>query len=308
MNEENSTPIKERKIQILVNGQEVSEALIWQELQILLERYSREMSPLEMEKVKDKMESDARENAVEHVLLMEKARAEIKEVCPEEVEVRFAALKVQHGGDEAFHKRFETGPEDEVKIKVDLESTLRLEKYFEVLCKDVVRPAEADSKAYYEEQKEQFLIPEMVHATHMVQHPSPGGPVEKIYTDLLDVHKRLKAGEDFDVLAGQYSHCQDGGRDLGYFARGQMVQSVEDVAFSLPIGEFSDVFESEFGYHILKVLDHKSATYREFKDVRIDIESWLFEARKNEAIGAVVDTLRAEAHIENLEGLDAQPC
>ena len=86
-----------------------------------------------------------------------------------------------------------------------------------------------------------------------------------------------------------------------YFARGQMVQAFEDVAFSTPVGEFSNVFQSEFGYHILKVHDHRDAVIREFKDVRHDIEAMLFDERKNDAIGTVADELRAAARIENLE-------
>lgn len=301
MSEENTTVEEEQKVQILVNGEEVGEALIQQELQMLRERYSREMSPPELEEKKAKIESDARENAVERVLLMQQARKEIKEVSPEEIEARFTALKGQHGGEEEFQKRFELKPEDESKIKEDIEGGVRLEKYFDVICKDIARPTEVDSQAYYDEHKEAFLVPEMVHAAHIVQHPDPDSPMEKIYADLLNIRERLRQGEDFDALAQECSHCQDGGHDLGYFARGQMVQAFEDVAFVTPIDECSDVFQSEFGYHILKVLDRKPEACREFKEVRYDIESMLFDVWKNNAIGAVADKLRAEALIENLE-------
>jgi parvulin-like peptidyl-prolyl isomerase len=130
-------------------------------------------------------------------------------------------------------------------------------------------------------------------------------PMERVYAELLNVRERLKAGEDFDALAQEYSHCQDGGHDLGYFARGQMVQTFEDVAFATPAGGISDVFQTEFGYHILKVRDRKPGGCREFKDVRYDIEGMLYEERKNEAIGAVADELRATADIQNLEIVEA---
>jgi len=292
---------KENKNPVLVNGEEVPEALIEQELQMLRERYSSEMSYEEMEGEREKIESDARENAVERVLLMQKAREEIKTVPPEEIEARFTALREQHGGEEEFRKRFELAPGDEERIKADIEDGVRLEKYFDEICKGAQRPGEEDSRAYYEGCKEEFTVPEMVHAAHIVQHPSPDAPMEKVYAELLNVRERLKAGEDFDALAQEYSHCGDGGHDLGYFARGQMVQSFEDVAFSTPAGEFSDVFQSEFGFHILKVHDRKDAARREFKDVRYDIETMMFDERKNDAIGAMADRLRAVARIENME-------
>ena len=125
--------------------------------------------------------------------------------------------------------------------------------------------------------------------------------MEKVYAELLNVRERLNSGEDFDTLAQEYSHCQDGGHDLGYFARGQMVQSFEDIAFKTAVGDYSDIFQSEFGYHILKVLDQKPETLQEYEEVRYDIEGMLYEARKNDAIGAVADELRGAATIENLE-------
>ena len=290
-----------KKEPILVNGEEVGEALIQQELQMLRERYAQEMSPSEMEGKQARIESDARENAVERVLLMQKARDVVTDVRPEEIEARFTALKGQHGGEEEFAKRFELGDGDEEKIKKDIADGVRLEKYFDEICKEVARPVEADSQAYYDEHKEEFLVPERVHAAHIVQHPSPGCPMEKVYAELLNVRERLKSGEDFDALAQEYSHCKDGGHDLGYFSRGQMVQAFEDLAFTTPVGEYSDVFQSEFGYHILKVLDRKPEAFRGFEEVRYDIEGMMYDDRKNAAIGTVVDELRASAIIQNLE-------
>ncbi len=65
------------------------------------------------------------------------------------------------------------------------------------------------------------------------------------------------------------------------------------------------MFQSEFGYHVLKVIDRKPASFRAFKDVRYEIEARLYDERKNEAIGAVADELRASAKIENLEVVKA---
>ncbi len=293
---------KENKEPILVNGEEVGEGLVEQELHMLRERYAREMSHQEMEEMQAKIKSDARENAVERILLMQRARTETDNVRPEEIEARFIGLKQQHGGgDEEFVKRFDLKDEDVAKIKADIEDGVRLEKYFDEICKNALRPGEADSRAYYDAHFEEFKVPEMVHAAHIVQQPSPDMPMEKVYAELLNVRERLKDGEAFDTLAQKYSHCGDGGHDLGYFARGQMVQVFEDVAFDTKVGEYSDVFQSEFGYHILTVLDRKDESVRDFIEVRYDIESMLFDERKNELIGAEADKLRAGADIRNLE-------
>jgi len=76
--------------------------------------------------------------------------------------------------------------------------------------------------------------------------------------EAVSVTQRLRAGDDFAELALQVSDdtgsAQQGG-DLGFFARGQMVTEFEDAAFSLPIGEISDPVLSQFGYHIIEVLE-----------------------------------------------------
>ncbi len=285
---------------IRVNGETVSEGLIRQELEMLRERYAREMSPAEMEQKAAKIESDARENAVERVLLMQKARTVIADLRPEEVEARYTALQEQHGGAEAFFQRFELSDEDVAEIRENLADGVRLEKYFDQLCEKVARPVEADSRAYYAAHTEEFELPESVHAAHIVQHPTPELPLEKVNADLLNIRERLKRGENFDELAAAHSHCEGGQYDLGWFERGRMVPSFEAVAFSTPVGEFSDVFQTEFGYHILLVRDRKPARLMPYEEVRYDIESMLFDERKNEAIGAVADELRAAAEIENL--------
>ena len=301
MSEEATTEVEGQKTPIMVNGEEVSDGLIQQELQMLRERYSQEMSHTEMDEKQDKIESDARENAVERVLLMQKARTEIAAVRSEEIDARFLALKEQHGGDEEFGKRFELTDEDVKKIKADIEDGVRLEKYFDELCATAERPDEVDSRAYYEEHAEEFEIPEMVHAAHIVQHPSPELPMERVYAELLNVRERLLAGENFDALAEGYSHCNDGGHDLGFFSRGQMVPAFEEVAFKTKVGEFSDVFQTEFGYHILIVREHRPESVQSYEDVRYDIESMIFDKRKNDIIGSMADELRASAQIENLE-------
>ena len=83
-----------------------------------------------------------------------------------------------------------------------------------------------------------------------------------------EVLKRVKAGEDFGELAKQFGGdgTKDKGGDLGWFKRGAMVKQFEDVAFSLQPGQVSDVVETEFGYHIIKVDERRTGKDEQGKD------------------------------------------
>ncbi|MGH7507580.1 MAG: peptidylprolyl isomerase [Longimicrobiales bacterium] len=83
-----------------------------------------------------------------------------------------------------------------------------------------------------------------------------------------ELQQRAASGEDFAALAREYS--ADGsaaqGGDLGFFGQGQMVAPFEEAAFALEPGEVSDVVETPFGLHIIKVEEQKTASFEEMKD------------------------------------------
>lgn len=70
---------------------------------------------------------------------------------------------------------------------------------------------------------------------------------------------RVNNGESFKALAKQFSNCPSGrvGGDLGWFGRGQMVPEFEKAAFETPVGEMSDPVQTDFGWHVIKVIDKR---------------------------------------------------
>lgn len=73
------------------------------------------------------------------------------------------------------------------------------------------------------------------------------------------IREAIENGQGFVTMAKRYSKCPSGqqGGDLGYFERGQMVKEFEDAAFSLPVGKVSKPVHTQFGWHLIKVLDKK---------------------------------------------------
>jgi parvulin-like peptidyl-prolyl isomerase len=150
---------------------------------------------------------------------------------------------------------------------------------------------------YYARFKAEFLRPEMVHAAHIVKNVDEATSEADALKAIQNVMHLLKIGEKFEELADEYSDCPGRGGDLGFFARGQMVEDFESVVFALKPGGMSDIFRSPFGFHIAKVYERKPAGIPRFGEIRDDIERALWEHAKQAAISEFVGQLRAKADI-----------
>jgi len=140
---------------------------------------------------------------------------------------------------------------------------------------------------YYNDNIQQYSTPEQVRASHILLKTDgkDDAAVKKQAEDLIG---QLKKGADFSEMATKYSQDEGSakkGGDLDYFPRGQMVKEFDDVAFKLKPGEMTDEpVKSQFGYHIIKVVDKKPATQKSLADVRAQIEDQLkYEQAQNEA-------------------------
>jgi peptidyl-prolyl cis-trans isomerase D len=150
----------------------------------------------------------------------------------------------------------------------------------------------AESKAtddelrqYYEQHKDEYTLPERVKAQHILFKTQGKTPeeIEKIKEKARGVLERAKKGEDFSSLAKQYSEDSTAaaGGDLGDFGHGQMVPEFEKAAFSLGVGAISDLVQTQFGIHIIKVNSKQERRERPFEEMK-------------EAVRPIVETRKAE--------------
>ncbi|NOZ04427.1 MAG: hypothetical protein GXO92_07490 [FCB group bacterium] len=136
-----------------------------------------------------------------------------------------------------------------------------------ILDKKALQPSEEELKAAYKERIDEFSRPErrILQFVSWKKGPSKEDTLS-VYNDALELKERALKGEDFATLANQYTEdpgnqvTPDSGRggDLGWFSRNQMVPSFEKAAFNARPGEIVGPVLSNFGYHIIKVLDKKT--------------------------------------------------
>lgn len=162
---------------------------------------------------------------------------------------------------------------------------------------------ESEAKAYYDNNAERFNKPESARASHILIKVEPTADEAKKKAARAEIEKiqaRVKAGEDFAAVAKESSQCpssKDGG-DLGVFTRGQMVKPFEDAAFTLAQGAVSDIVETEFGYHLIKVTEKQAAGKYSFDEVKVNLTKYLKETKVKKDLSDFVKGLRDKAKIE----------
>jgi parvulin-like peptidyl-prolyl isomerase len=126
-----------------------------------------------------------------------------------------------------------------------------------------------------------------------------------------DLRKRVLAGEDFAALAKQFSEdpgSKENGGELPEFPRGQMVPEFESAAFALSTNQVSEVITTQFGYHIIKLLDKTPAKKVDYATAATDIKDGLARMKISKLAPDYVKKLRTDDQVEildaNLKALD----
>jgi peptidyl-prolyl cis-trans isomerase C len=190
-------------------------------------------------------------------------------------------------------------------VKSETRTELLVNKTLEAEILPKVAVAQTDLDAYYQANPDQFKAAESVRASHILI-PMNASMTEaqktEAKTQAEGILKRVRAGEDFAELAKQYS--KDGsaasGGDLNYFERGKMVPAFEQAAFSLKTGEVSNVVETPFGYHIIKVTDHKDAHTVPLAEVSDRLSTFLKQRKQQELTQTFIQSLHSKYKVEIL--------
>ena len=282
---------------ITVNGESIPTYVIEREISSLRERYSRNMLPEEFETKEPEIESDARENAIERVLLVQEAKRLFPKAPKSDVTSRFNKMKREAGGPQAFYQRYGLSPSDDERIRANLAVDVQYDMYLDSITGEVPSPSDEACETFYSKNEKAFVEPEAVRASHILLRGNTGMDAGSIYTRLLNLKQQLEGGADFNEIANKLSSQPGESGDLGFFTRGQMVPQFEQAAFNMEVGEISDVIQTDFGYHLIKVFERREERLRPFDEVKKEITELLWGEMKNEKIGEIVDGLKTSAEI-----------
>jgi len=239
---------------------------------------------------------------IDQELLWQAAKKEGMLASTQEVDEALAEMRSQFRSDDAFQSRLIDEGYTEESYREHLFQLVSARKYHDSLIDDVA-VSDADIHEFYLENPDLFRISDSVRARHIlvaVRRADGEAAMEAAREKIETILERLESGADFAELASQFSDdsSAERGGDLGYFPRGQMVDSFEQAAFSLEPGEVSDVVQTPFGLHLIKIEDKKPPQIVDEELVREDVRDYLFERKRAQKLEDEMASLRAAAAIE----------
>ncbi len=208
-----------------------------------------------------------------------------------EAELQYTNLLKRFGSTEAFERQLKAVgmTVDELRAKALQESVAKatLKRELNIVVTD------DQAKAFYAKHAADFEQPEMAHVRHillMTVDPEtrmslPTNTIAAKRKQIDDLLKQIRAGADFAALAGHYSEdpgSKEKGGELPEFSHGQMVPEFESTAFSLTNNQVSDVVTTQFGYHIIKMIDKTPAKQFAYTDPLPKINKTVAEICKTE--------------------------
>ncbi len=254
-----------------------------------------QLKSMDAGQLKEILERGATQMAERKLILAAAKKA--KTVVPaEELDQALQAQYARAGGEEAFRKALEGAEVSFDHVKANIQDTLLINKHLGDVAKGGPKIAEEDLRKAYAEGTAGDKTASVRHILLLTQGKTEAEKAEA-RTKIEALLARARAGEDFAELAKQYSEdpgSKDNGGLYEDFGRGIMVKPFEDAAFSVPVGEISDVVETDFGFHILMVVDRKKET-RPFEEVRGELESKLTEEKQGTVVQDYIQGLKDKA-------------
>ncbi len=284
-----------------VNGEAVKKS-DFERMIKTMEAQARQQIPADR---RDEILRGALDRLVVYTLLSQESAKRGIKVDESEIDQKVDGLKKQFPNPEAFSKALAERGMTLESLKHDARKDLSVTKLMDAELAAEPAPSDEDIKTFYDKNPERFKEGEKVRASHIlirVDQKARDAEKKKARSEIDSVLKEAKAGGDFAQLAQK--HSQDGsasqGGDLNYFTREQMVPEFSKVAFELKPGQVSDIVETQFGYHIIKVVDHQAARTVPFEQVNAQIKQFLGNQKKQQHADTFIDSLKKKSKIEVL--------
>jgi peptidyl-prolyl cis-trans isomerase C len=285
-----------------VNGKPIFKSQYERELSMFqkqAEQKGRTLSDEDLTTVKNRI----LENLIETEVLYQQSQKEGIKVDDQAVNDQIETIKKRFPDEAAYNKALEGMDVSEKEIRGQIQRGLAINKLLDTNVRQKITVTEEESNKFYNDNPNFFKQPEQVKASHILIKVAPDAEESKkiqARKKIETIQKKVRQGEDFGLLAKANSEGPTAQRegDLGYFSRSQMVKPFGDAAFALNVGEVSEIVETQFGYHLIKVTDKKPARTIPYKEVQQKLEQHLKNEKERTEIQGYIENLKKSATIK----------
>jgi len=286
-----------------VNGVSINAGEVALTVKGLLAQYGAGMPEEQLQALEPKLREQAVENLISKRLLIQEADKLNIQPTDQDIETEIANVSTQFPSPEVFQEQLAAMGVSQEQLRKDVQEHLKVKGVFEQATASLQPVTEEEINSFYAEKKDTFKVAEQVRASHILFKIEQDASEETRALkrkELEDVRERILGGADFAELATEYSDCpsKQRGGDLGLFERGRMLKEFEDAAFAMAPGDISDVVETQFGYHVIKVTEHNEPRTLALEDVHDEVANYLKTSREETAFESYLQNLRQNAQIE----------
>ena len=290
-------------IAVEVDGEKLTTAKLDQDMQKQLEGIKGKIPASNLENAQAEIRKSLIDEFVVRTLISKEIAKRKITADDKEITEILDALKAQLPAGMTMDELQKKNKIDAAKMREEIGLNIRMNKLVMAELGGKVKITDKEVEDFYRQNQDKFKQPESVHARHILIAKA-AEDTDKVKagkkTKAEELRKKLLDGADFAEVATKNSDCpskQNGG-DLGTFSRGQMVKPFEDAAFSQKAKEIGPVVETDFGFHIIQVLEHQSAQVAKLDAaVKKQISDFLERQKQQAAFEGLVKKLKAGATI-----------
>ena len=286
----------------IVNGSVITSEEFNRELNQVKQRISQQGLKISSEQLEG-IRNEILDNLINLELLFQESQNNGIKVEKETIDSQIISLKQKFSNDTEFENFLSKLNLSENTLKLKIKKGIAIQELIETQIINKINISDEENKGFYDAHPDLFKQPEQIKASHILIRVKP--EADEIYKSVAKekikkIKQKLNKGENFAALAKEYSEgpSKNNGGDLGYFQRGQMVKPFEDVAFALKTEEVSDIVETQFGYHIIKVEDKKPEKIIPYEDVKDDLAQHLKQEKTKQEVNKYIQKLREKSKIE----------
>ena len=295
-----------------VNGTELRSDYIRFRINLDMRRIGRNLDA----KQKAKLAGAIIDKEIVRELMYQEGQSKGSGVSPEMVDKELQEFKKSYESEEKFQENLKLRGLSEEELKKGIEVDLIAKNLLDERVKGKVHVTDTQVKKFYEDKKESFKRPDSFRARHIfvayiphdvVKNSSPEEIKEKSEEyraaskkKIEEVFAKVKSGDNFEELAKQYSEDKgsaEKGGDLDFMYKGVFDPKFDKAVVDLKVGETSDIVDTEFGYHIIRLMETKPSDYAPFADVEQSIQKHLFMTEAQKLVGRYIKGLRKKADI-----------